>query len=124
MVELLVEGDVNKLIDRCGNHRAAKAAIVGRQIAAPANEAHPQRCATDNHFSRELLLVTITSTSAKRNTVAPGEPQLANQQGARLFEPERKSPPPAISGRCEFDRAALAGPFALGFVQDLFAEAQ
>src|SRR5947207_8717328 len=51
LVELLVNRDVNELVNGGRNHRSPVFAVKDRQIAAPADEAHPQRSATDDHLA-------------------------------------------------------------------------
>ena len=63
-VELAADGDVDRLVDRRGEHRAAVAAIVGRQVGAAAEEADPQRRARDDHAALASACSAISSAAA------------------------------------------------------------
>src|SRR6266581_4253210 len=49
LVELFVDGDIDELVDAGRNHRAAKAPIKHRQIAAAAYKTNPQGCSANDH---------------------------------------------------------------------------
>jgi len=74
-LETAVDGDVDELVDRGAEHRAALFAVIGRQIAAPADETQAQgRFADDHRYStgrqgqarRYATRSSINATASRR----------------------------------------------------------
>src|SRR5262249_47216069 len=80
LLECLVERNVDVLVDRRRDHKAAKFAVIRGKVRAATAERNPQRAACNDHVSRSSTL-SDNGLESKMPVSAAAPPQVSGFMG-------------------------------------------